>query len=274
MTPASSRSEEEIPLLGGDVTEGVVRVGDTVRRPLGERHRFVHRVLRHLEHAGFSGAPRFHGLDAAGREVLDFIDGEVAGRPWPGWVGEASRGVSVARLVRQLDDAMVGFDLGLGPGPGPRPAGSPEPVGPPASLVSHCDVTPENTVFRGGEAYAFIDFDLARATSRAASVANLLQWWGGWQHPDDRADAFEDVDVAQRARRLVDAYGLSAEDRDWLVPVSISNAQRAWFSMRERAERLGGGWARMWDEGVGDAIHRREAWLRESADELAAAVAQ
>ncbi|WP_165977962.1 hypothetical protein [Nonomuraea diastatica] len=31
--------------------------------------------------------------------------------------------------------------------------------------------------------------------------------------------------------------------------------------LRGGAEERGGGWARMWDEGIGDEIKRREAWL-------------
>jgi len=30
--------------------------------------------LRHLEAVGFTGAPRFLGIDAAGREVLSYIE--------------------------------------------------------------------------------------------------------------------------------------------------------------------------------------------------------
>ncbi|TDC77495.1 aminoglycoside phosphotransferase family protein, partial [Actinomadura sp. 7K507] len=44
-----------MPLSGGDVSEGVVRVGDTVRRPLGAHSPAVHGVLRHLEAVGFDG---------------------------------------------------------------------------------------------------------------------------------------------------------------------------------------------------------------------------
>ena len=262
----------EIPLPGGDVTEGVVRVGDTVRRPLGEHSPTVHAVLRHLESVGFDGAPRLHGTDEKGREIVSFIEGEVAARPWPAWVGDLERGRSVARLLRRLDDAMLGFGLPFGSGAGPRPAGSPEPVGPPPEFIGHRDITPENTVFRDREAFALIDFDLARPSSRVDEVANLLQWWGGWQAPGDRDPAFDGVDVARRARDLVDAYGLSGEERQWIVPVSISVADRSWYSMRERAERLGGGWRRMWDEGVGDSIRRRGAWLRADAGLLAGAL--
>jgi hypothetical protein len=42
--------------------------------------------------------------------------------------------------------------------------------------------------------------------------------------------------------------------------------------MQAAAEQLGGGWARMWREGVGDQIHRREVWLQTCREELLAAL--
>ncbi len=74
---------DEVPLSGGDVTEGVVRVGDTVRRPLKATSSAVHALLRHLEAAGFDAAPRVLGIDELGREVLSFVPGEAPGRPFP-----------------------------------------------------------------------------------------------------------------------------------------------------------------------------------------------
>ena len=74
-------SDEEVLLPGGDVTLGVARVGGTVRRPVGAHSHLVDLVLRHLEIEGFAGAPRYLGLDPQGREILTFIEGEVAGRP-------------------------------------------------------------------------------------------------------------------------------------------------------------------------------------------------
>jgi hypothetical protein len=55
----------------------MVRVGDTVRRPLAAGSNFVHALLLHLEPRGFAGAPRFLGLDKIGREVLTFVPGQV-----------------------------------------------------------------------------------------------------------------------------------------------------------------------------------------------------
>lgn len=101
--------QAEIPLAGGDVTEGLVRVGNTVRRPVGPHSPLVHALLAHLEAVGFAGAPRFLGIDGSGREVLSYIDGEVAGRPRPAWIADEARLASVGRLVRAYDDAAASF---------------------------------------------------------------------------------------------------------------------------------------------------------------------
>lgn len=264
--------ETEVRLLGGDVTEGLVRKGATVRRPAGPASLRVRRLLEELERGGFDRAPRHLGIDRAGRDVLTFIPGEVAVRPWPSWVGDERRAISVARLLRSYDDAAerIGLpawaveDVALDQGPAPS-------AGPP-TLLGHRDITPENVVFRDGRAVALIDFDLARASSRVEEVANLLLWWGAWMPEEDRQHAVRRIDPAARGAVLVDAYGLDADGRRRLVPVSREIADRSWHSMKHRAETLGGGWRRMWDEGVGDVILRRQAWLSENAATLAAAV--
>ena len=254
----------EVPLDGGDVTEGVVRIGETVRRPVGDHSALVHRVLQHLEVTGFEGSPRYLGIDDRGREVLSFLPGDVAGRPWPAWVAEESRGLSVARLLRRLDDAMEGLglpdDLGVVV---PDVEKEPRPT-----FIGHRDVTPENTVFRNGEACALIDFDLVRPSSRVDEVVNLLLWWGAWMAPEDRSPCMRGIDAAERGSRLVDAYGLAESDRQFVVPVAVATAERSWFTMRERARTLGGGWARMWEEGVGDRIRRRQQWLEQNGTAL------
>jgi hypothetical protein len=76
----------------------VLRRGGTVVRPPGSWTPAVHALLRHLEQAGFTGAPRVvgDGYDGQGREVLTFIEGTFvhpgvwsddgiwqAGHPWP-----------------------------------------------------------------------------------------------------------------------------------------------------------------------------------------------
>jgi aminoglycoside phosphotransferase (APT) family kinase protein len=267
--------QAETTLAGGDVTDGVVRVGDTVRRPVGPHSRLVHALLEHLESVGFQGAPRFLGTDGSGREVLSYIDGEVAGRPRPSWIADETRLASVGRLVRAYDDAAVSFT----PAPDALPDTAPaEPAGlPPApayppELIGHVDFTPDNIVFRHGRAYALIDFDLARPATRAEEMFNAMMWWAPLSDPCDVDLLLRDVDVPRRSRILADDYGMSGADRERIMEVGVLRTRRAWYLMKQRAETLGGGWQRMWDEGVGDVIKRREAWLDRHAATLTAAL--
>ncbi|WP_066521064.1 phosphotransferase [Curtobacterium ammoniigenes] len=265
----------EIPLHGGDVTEGLVRKGDTVRRPRSASSEPVGLLLRELERRGFDGAPRHLGTDTQGRDVLSFIDGEVAIRPWPDWVADPERARSVARLLRRYDDAAehIGvpeWSLTLAT---PDPEGAPPNRIRNPTLIGHLDVTPENVVFRDGAAVALIDFDLARPATRAWELANVLLWWAPWMPAEDREPVLRDADPFERGRLIVDAYGLDAAGRAEVVPVSQNVADRSWHLMRRRAHTLGGGWARMWDEGVGDRIVRRQRWLSENASALSEAVA-
>jgi hypothetical protein len=272
---ADEADQAEIPLAGGDVTEGVVRVGNTVRRPVGPHSPLVHALLAHLESVGFSGAPRFLGIDGSGREVLSYIDGEVAGRPRPPWIADEARLASVGRLVRAYDDAAASFT----PAPDVLPAAAPDgPAGmPPAppyppELIGHADITPENVVFRDGQAFALIDFDFARPVTRANEMFIVMMWWAPLFDPRDVDPLLREVDVPRRARILADAYGLSGTDRERLIEVGLLLTRRGWHMMKHRAETLGGGWQRMWDEGVGDVIKRREAWLDRHAATLTAAL--
>jgi len=235
----------------------------------------VHALLTHLESVGFAGAPRFLGIDNTGREVLTYIDGEVAGRPRPAWIADEDRLASVGRLVRACDDAAASFvpPPGASPDPGlPAPPGIP-PLPPyPPELIGHVDVTPENVVFRDGVAVALIDFDLAKWATRADEMYNTMMWWAPLGDPVDSDPLLRDVDVPRRIRLLADAYGLSETDRGRVVDVGIMRSRRSWHVMKQRAELLGGGWQRMWDEGAGDQINRRLAWLEHNADTLRAAL--
>ncbi|WP_138444373.1 phosphotransferase [Sinomonas susongensis] len=265
-------SDPEIPLPGGDVTEGVVRVGDTVRRPIGPHSPLVHAILRHLEQRGFDGAPRFLGIDDQGRETLTFVEGEVANRPHPEWLANENRLVSLARLVRRLDDAMVGFapsSAMLQAVAAPEIPGMPAAPPEEPQFVGHLDITPENVVFRDGEAVALIDFDLAKPATRVDEVFNLCMWWAPFAPDEDRSDPLKGVDAVARTRLIADAYGLAPEARERLVPTALRRSERSWYLMKYRAEHDGGGWLRMWQEGAGERIERRISWLEAEGKRLA-----
>ncbi|MFG2090431.1 MULTISPECIES: phosphotransferase enzyme family protein [unclassified Spirillospora] len=253
----------EMPLSGGDVSEGVVRVGDTVRRPLGAHSPAVHGLLRHLEAVAFDGAPRVLGVDGRGREVLSWVPGEAPRRPLAGHVvsDEALRGVG--RLLRRYHEAVASYEAPEGApwdGETSNLDGEPEVIG-------HCDVTPENVVFRGGMPVALIDFDLARPTTRLFDVVTALRHWGPIADPADRDALLYRVDVGRRLRIFCDAYGLDARGRRDVLPAARVRFERSYLAMQVRAEG-GGGWARMWRGGAGQRIRRAQDWLERYWDEL------
>jgi hypothetical protein len=95
----------------------VVRVGDTVRRPLRPSSPATQALLEHLERVGFSagseGAPTFLGVDEQGREVLSYLPGETVTAPYPAWSMTDAALDSVAHLLRRYHEAVdEGFDAG------------------------------------------------------------------------------------------------------------------------------------------------------------------
>jgi hypothetical protein len=263
-------SSGEIALPAGDVTEGVVRVGDTVRRPHQDTSDGVAGYLRYLEAAGFDRAPRYLGRDSQGRDILTFIDGDVpSDNDIPAWAAADGVLPGVARLVRALHEASADYEP---PGPmrtassdRPRPA---FPVGE-ARLIAQRDVTPGNTVFRDGVAWGLIDFDLSDWTTRSLDLANTAMHWVPLCDPSDRQPVHAGVDVGLRLRLMLDAYGRNVVSAGQLLDACALRFAGGYEAMRWNAEHLGGGWRRMWDKGVGEVIRRRVAWFASVRDSLA-----
>jgi hypothetical protein len=106
----------EIPLAGGDVNIGenvVVRVGDTVRRPLSDRAPAVHALLLHFEAVGFEGAPRVLGIDEHSRETLSYETHRLWGgiERRPGWAEMWDAGSGDEILARNTWFEAVRDDL-------------------------------------------------------------------------------------------------------------------------------------------------------------------
>lgn len=86
----------------------VVRIGETVRRPVQPWTPSVHALLRHLEEVGFAYAPRPLGIDGEGREVLTFIEGDSGAAGWAKVVDDQGLR-NFARLLRDYHEACAGF---------------------------------------------------------------------------------------------------------------------------------------------------------------------
>lgn len=215
---------EEV-LTGGGVN-AVVRVGDTVRRPTGAHTPAVHALLRHLEGAGFTGAPRVHGLDEAGREVLDHLEGRVALPPLPGWASGEDALVAAGRLIRALHDATQGLS---GEWPWMFPAREP------AEVICHGDLAPYNCVYRDGLPVGFIDFDTAHPGPRVWDLGYAAYRFTPLTDPFGPEGGFDILVQARRLGVFADAYGLDEASREVLVETAALRLEALVEHMRARA---------------------------------------
>ncbi|MEV4055630.1 phosphotransferase [Amycolatopsis sp. NPDC049688] len=248
---------EEIPLTGGNVSAGVVRVGKTVRRPAGPWTPSVHCLLEHLRSVGFAGAPRPLGLDERGREVLEFIPGDV---PWPGHVDlllPDAAVTAVGRLVREFHDAVAGFV---------PPADASWQVLIPADgteIVAHHDLAPWNLVV-GSRRWAFIDWDTAAPGTRLWDLAYAANGFGLLP------DAVRPDRAARRLRLLADAYDLAEGQRRELARLLGPRARSMYDFLAAQATAGTEPWRRLWNDGHGTHWRRRadhldrhhDLWLR------------
>ncbi|MBF6298704.1 phosphotransferase [Nocardia amamiensis] len=241
----------EIPLHGGFVND-VVRVGDTVRRRPPERAEFIHELLARFEQSGWTGAPRFLGMDEQGREILTYLDGYVAFDQERS-VPVASR-VALARLaelIRAFHDVTAGTDLAAG-----------------AEVVCHNDISPRNTVYRdlgdGMLPVAFLDWDLAAPGRRIHDLAHAC-----WQYLD-LGPAVTDIPTPATLLRLMcDAYGTN--ERDELLDTILWWQDRCRHGI-ETAAAGEPAMMRLRSDGVPARIRFAHRWVTEHRAELEAAL--
>ncbi len=159
--------DEEIQLAGGNLG-GAVRVGDTVRRPVGPWTPAVHALLGHL--AGrIPNIPRVLGFDDRGREILSYLPGRVA--DIDAEMLSIEQIASVVRWTRAFHDAVAGFSH-----PGPWrlfPVPGLSRTGP--SLIGHNDIAPYNVCFAGDVLAGVFDWDMAGPSTPLLELA-FIAW--------------------------------------------------------------------------------------------------
>ncbi|AUY53644.1 aminoglycoside phosphotransferase family protein [Streptomyces sp. CB01881] len=194
--------ENEVPLSGGRLTPGVVRVGHTVRRPASASSSFVAALLGDLQRAGFAGAPRHLGFDTADREILSYLPGWVPAR-FQRWTDPQV--AAAGSLLRSFHDATRGSRLA-----GRHP------------VVCHHDPGPNNTVFADDIPAAFIDFDTAAPGDPIEDLGYMAWTWCISSKPSAPPTTVQ----AAQVRVLTDAYGLDATSRSHLIDAALDRQDR------------------------------------------------
>jgi Phosphotransferase enzyme family len=250
----------ETPLSGGNVTAGVVRVGDTVRRPAGPWTPAVHTLLEHLERKGFAGAPRALGLDEQGREILSFAEGAAA---WP-W--EAFRPLAIDAGLQQVAQLINGYHAAVADFQPPAGAAW-SPIAPTRGVsdtLCHNDLAPWNLILGPAGELTFIDWDLAAPGERISDLAYAARAFVPLI-----LDPPYDVPIVRRLALLCEAWRVTPAT---LIDAIVWRARADLEGLRSRAAAGVEPWATMWDAGHGAANSTITRFIEDNARSWLAAL--
>lgn len=212
--------EDEQELTGGNASQSVVRIGNTVRKPWLHNSAFVQGYLAELRRAGVD-VPKPLGRDEDGRHVTEYVEGISALDRLPLGVAQLLR---VGRMIRQIHDASETIEI-------PKmddwkqllPAEK-------ADLMCHNDLAPWNLII--GDRWVFIDWDAAGPSTRLWDLAYAAQSFAVLFHgqPVDEA--------AERLRAVVDGYGADATLREAL-PAAMAGRTVAMYNLLKSSHEAG-----------------------------------
>jgi hypothetical protein len=182
---------------------GAVRIGETVRKPSGPWTPTVQAMLAHLRASGLGSVPQPLGTDGDGREMMSFLPGQVASRPWPPILKRLEGVRLLAAWLRDFHESISTF----------RPE---EPVWRAGAIeirdgeiALHGDFGPWNTVWDADKFVGVIDWDLAEPGPAIMDVAFLALQVVPLRDDGHAARAGLAASVPRQARlhALCSAYG-------------------------------------------------------------------
>jgi hypothetical protein len=239
--PLFGMADQKEQRIDGGINE-VVRIGHTIRRPVRPWSESVHELLRELEARGFTGAPRFLGIDQNGREILSAVPGAT---PWPPGpqLCRPEMIESAAHLLRQYHDVISGWN--------PEDANwqtAPVPIGA-SEVICHNDLAPWNIIARDGETVAFVDWDTAAPGPRIWDLAYLAYTMTPLAEPANLEPMGwpTSIPIHERLSRLRNSYGCSQQQWDEFITVIPRRVQAAYDTMRIWAEEDRPGWRAQWN---------------------------
>ncbi len=182
----------EIPLTGGRITKGVVKIDNFVHRPCCKNSIFVHDVLRWLEKKNITTAPKFLGIDEHGREITSFLEGYS-----PDNLGDFTHMqlYEAGKIIRHLHDSLSDF-------PGCSEV----------QTVCHNDLSPCNFMFVHEIPYAVFDWDSALIGIPSDDLAYAV-----WMWCDIGNEENSPIETGKKAKTMLDAYCLDDFQRRTFV---------------------------------------------------------
>ena len=226
--------DDEQELAGGNVSESVVRIGSTVRKPWTDSTPSVFGFMTAVREAGVD-LPAVIGRDEQGRQVTEFVPGRLAIEAEPLTQSELHR---VGAMVRAIHDASQTFT----PPPGAQwTTAIPSPG---EDLICHNDLAPWNLII--GDRWTFIDWDAAAPSTRLWDLAYAAQAFT-LSDPDQAP-----VEAARNLSAFVDGYNADEDLRQGL-PEAMYRRATAMYQLLKSSNDAGfEPWSSMYTDGHGD----------------------
>lgn len=181
-----------------------VKIGNEVHRQSGPWTPTIHALLHFLSVKGLTFTPCPLGFDDQGREILNFLPGKAATRPWPTVLINNSGLIQAAKMLREYHDVVEDF----------QPSedalwriGKVEKL--PGQIIRHGDLGPWNTLWQENRLTGIIDWDFAEPGERITDLAQMAYYFvplrgeKGWQ----QAGFTERPDLHKRLHILCESYG-------------------------------------------------------------------
>src|SRR5262245_23337075 len=174
---------------------GAVRIGATVRRPIGRWTPAVHALLAHLDASGLAGVPKVLGRDARDREILSYLPGRSIDT-----MGEIASDAVLAdgvRWLRRFHDTVASFR----PDPALPWRNQPGRALAPGEIVCHHDAGAYNWRVQGDRVTGVVDWDMA-GPGRPIEDLAFIAW-----NALPLARSIPIDESARRFRLMAGAYG-------------------------------------------------------------------
>ena len=183
----------------------VVRLGDTVHRPVGWWTPAVHELLNYLERVGFKYSPRVLGFDKQGREILTYIKGESGKDGWEKIISDTGL-KSFAHLLREYHEAVKNF----------RPADDSVWAYKKGGLkkneiICHGDFGAWNVVWKGEEPVGIVDWDFVLPAEPLYDILYALEYSAPFRDDETCLKWHHFSEVPDRKHRIkifTESYGL------------------------------------------------------------------
>lgn len=249
--------DREEPMRGAGLSDrGLVRVGDTVRRPAGPWTASVQHLLGALSGDGFDLAPEPLGVDEQGREMLRYVEGRDAGWPLLPEIRGTDGAERLGRLAARLRTALARYRCP----PDARwhfAAGAPEP----GHALQHGDLGPWNLLWgRTNEVVGVLDWDFAGPGDPWYDTG-YLAWFVVPLMDDERAYGRgfpEPPDRPSRLRAFAAGTGIDVAE---LVRVVLRAQEESARRIVERGSGSGDGvWKTLLDRGVPESSLADREW--------------